>query len=93
MPVTNKVSKRLYHPNSSSSHRTCLKYTNRHTTDGTRLLVVCDVALGKCQDVHKRDLTLTQAPDGYQSVHGVRSTPSVESDFEVSSREEGLPMK
>lgn len=65
----------------------------RHTHDGTRLLVVCDVALGKCHDVRKRDLTLTRAPDGYHSVHGVRSAPSAESDFEVSGREEGLPLK
>lgn len=65
----------------------------RHTNDGTRLLVVCDVALGKCHDVRKKDLTLTRAPDGYHSVHGVRSAPSAESDFEVSGREEGLPLK
>ncbi|XP_075886999.1 protein mono-ADP-ribosyltransferase PARP4 [Nelusetta ayraudi] len=66
----------------SDAFRCCLKYTMRHTHDGTRLLVVCDVALGKCHDVRKRDLTLTRAPDGYHSVHGVRSAPSAESDFE-----------
>lgn len=52
-------------------------------TDGSRLLLVCDVALGRCKDVQKRDLTLTQAPEGYHSVHGVRRTTSVHSEFEV----------
>lgn len=70
-----------------------MKYTKRHTSDGTRLLLVCDVALGKCKDMRKRDLTLTQAPDGFHSVHGVRSTPSAESDFEVSERGEDLRRK
>lgn len=84
--VANQVSR-------STSRSACLKYTKRHAGDGTRLLLVCDVALGKCKDVRKRDLTLTRAPDGYHCVHGVRSTPNAESDFEVSDREEGLRRK
>lgn len=54
-------------------------------TDGSRLLLVCDVALGQCKDVRERDLTLTEAPEGYHSVHGVRSTPDAPSEFEVGA--------
>ncbi|MEQ2177756.1 hypothetical protein GOODEAATRI_006842 [Goodea atripinnis] len=61
---------------------TSLKYSKPSETDGSRLLLVCDVALGLCKNVHKRDLTLTQAPDGYHSVHGVRSTNKTTSEFE-----------
>ena len=48
-----------------------------------RLLVVCDVALGKCMDLHKKDFSLTEAPPGYDSVHGVPKTATVSTDFEV----------
>lgn len=63
-------------------HRTCLKYSKPSETDGTRLLLVCDVALGRCKDVHKRDPTLSRAPEGHHSVHGVRRAQNPESDFE-----------
>lgn len=62
---------------------TSLKYSKPSETDGSRLLLVCDVALGQCSDVHKRDRTLTQAPEGHHSVHGVRHTPNTHSEFEV----------
>jgi len=51
--------------------------------DGTRLLAVCDVALGYCLDLYERDYSLNNAPSGYDSVHGVRKTADVSSDFEV----------
>jgi hypothetical protein len=51
--------------------------------DGARLLVVCDVALGKCMNVFQKDFSLTEAPPGYDSVHGVSQTVSVPTDFEV----------
>lgn len=51
--------------------------------DGSRLLLVCDVALGRCRDVLQRDATLTQAPKGHHSIHGVRHTAIARSDFEV----------
>lgn len=54
-------------------------------TDGSRLVLVCDVALGRCRDLHKRDFTLTQAPEGHHSVHGVHRTPNVHSEFEVGA--------
>nr|XP_020444064.1 poly [ADP-ribose] polymerase 4 isoform X2 [Monopterus albus] len=61
---------------------TSLKYSKPSATDGSRLLLVCDVALGQCKDVRKTDLTLTQAPEGYHSVHGVRYTRHIYSEFE-----------
>ncbi|MED6238228.1 hypothetical protein ATANTOWER_013523, partial [Ataeniobius toweri] len=66
----------------SDALSTSLKYSKPSETDGSRLLLVCDVALGLCKNVHKRDLTLTQAPNGYHSVHGVRSTNKTTSEFE-----------
>ncbi|KAI4565269.1 hypothetical protein MJT46_009612 [Ovis ammon polii x Ovis aries] len=66
----------------SNSLSTSIKYSHPGQTDGTRLLVVCDVALGRCMDLHKRDFSLTEAPPEYNSVHGVRGTDMVSSDFE-----------
>ncbi|XFF83225.1 PREDICTED: poly [ADP-ribose] polymerase 4 [Capra hircus] len=66
----------------SDSLSTSIKYSHPGQTDGTRLLVVCDVALGRCLDLHKRDFSLTEAPPEYNSVHGVRGTDMVSSDFE-----------
>lgn len=68
-----------------SRSSTSLKYSQPGATDGSRLLLVCDVALGQCMDVRERDLTLTQAPEGHHSVHGVRSTPDAPSEFEVGA--------
>lgn len=64
-------------------HSTSLKYSRPSVTDGSRLLLVCDVALGQCRDVLKRDPTLSQAPEGHHSVHGVRHTPKTPSEFQV----------
>ncbi|XP_032423848.1 protein mono-ADP-ribosyltransferase PARP4-like [Xiphophorus hellerii] len=61
---------------------TSLKYAKPSETDGSRLLLVCDVALGVSKDLYKRDQTLTEAPEGYHSVHGVRRTNKTTSDFE-----------
>nr|XP_046259946.1 protein mono-ADP-ribosyltransferase PARP4 [Scatophagus argus] len=66
----------------SDSVNTSLKYSRPSVADGSRLLLVCDVALGQCRDVHERDMTLTQAPEGHHSVHGVRRTPKTPSEFE-----------
>lgn len=63
--------------------RTSIKYSHAGETDGSRLLLVCDVALGKCMDLFKKDFSLTEAPPGYDSVHGVSKTASVPTDFEV----------
>ncbi|CAO2591090.1 Protein mono-ADP-ribosyltransferase PARP4, partial [Lemmus lemmus] len=66
----------------SDSLSTCIKYSHAGETDGSRLLVVCDVALGKCMDLFKKDFSLTEAPPGYDSVHGVSKMASVPTDFE-----------
>ncbi|XP_041857533.1 protein mono-ADP-ribosyltransferase PARP4-like isoform X2 [Melanotaenia boesemani] len=65
----------------SNAVSTTLKYSKPSLTDGSRLLLVCDVALGRCRDVHKRDPTLTQAPEGHHSVHGVRGSQTT-TEFE-----------
>ncbi|XP_076603579.1 protein mono-ADP-ribosyltransferase PARP4 [Chaetodon auriga] len=61
---------------------TSLKYSRPSVTDGSRLLLVCDVALGQCRDVLKRDPTLSRAPKGHHSIHGVRHTSYTSSEFE-----------
>ncbi|KAM4731321.1 protein mono-ADP-ribosyltransferase PARP4 [Anableps anableps] len=66
----------------SDALSTSLKYSKPSQTDGSRLLLVCDVALGFCKSLYKKDLTLTQAPKGYHSVHGVRHTYKATSEFE-----------
>ncbi|XP_016059049.1 PREDICTED: poly [ADP-ribose] polymerase 4 [Miniopterus natalensis] len=66
----------------SDSLSTSVKYSHPGETDGTRLMVICDVALGKCMDLHKKDFSLTEAPPGYDSVHGVAETATVTTDFE-----------
>ncbi|XP_055988932.1 protein mono-ADP-ribosyltransferase PARP4 [Sorex fumeus] len=63
----------------SNSLSTSIKYSCPGETEGSRLLVICDVALGKCMDLEKRDFSLTKAPPGYDSVHGVAGPAT---DFE-----------
>ncbi|KAM6140969.1 LOW QUALITY PROTEIN: protein mono-ADP-ribosyltransferase PARP4 [Pterocles gutturalis] len=50
--------------------------------DGTQLLAVCDMALEFCLHLYERDYSLNNAPSGYDSVHGVRKTADISSDFE-----------
>uniref|UniRef100_G1MGA1 Poly [ADP-ribose] polymerase n=1 Tax=Ailuropoda melanoleuca TaxID=9646 RepID=G1MGA1_AILME len=66
----------------SDSLSTSIKYSHPGETDGTRLLVICDVALGKCMDLNRKDFSLSEAPPGYDSVHGVQATATVTTDFE-----------
>ena len=46
-------------------------------------MVLCDVALGNCHDTYHHDMTLTRPPDDFDSVHGVRCSEDVVSDFKV----------
>ena len=46
-------------------------------------MLINEVALGNCFDTTEKDLTLTCAPEGYQSVHGVKATDIQSSDFKV----------
>jgi hypothetical protein len=48
---------------------------------GTRLMLLNNVALGNVKDYTKVMFGLTEPPHGFQSVHGVRATDSIESDF------------
>ncbi|XP_038132152.1 protein mono-ADP-ribosyltransferase PARP4 isoform X3 [Cyprinodon tularosa] len=66
----------------SDALSTSLKYSSPSETDGSRLLLVCDVALGWFKNVYKKDPTLTRPPEGFHSVHGVRRTKGTPSDFE-----------
>ncbi|XP_041092549.1 protein mono-ADP-ribosyltransferase PARP4-like [Polyodon spathula] len=66
----------------SNALGTVIKYSKPSESDGTRLLVVCDIALGECKHLHKKDFTLASAPAGYSSVLGVRRTADIASDFE-----------
>uniref|UniRef100_UPI0037E7B75D protein mono-ADP-ribosyltransferase PARP4 isoform X2 n=1 Tax=Semicossyphus pulcher TaxID=241346 RepID=UPI0037E7B75D len=66
----------------SDAISTSLEYSKPSVTDGSRLLLVCDVALGSCKDLYKRDFTLTEAPEGHNSVRGVRCSRSNRSEFE-----------
>ncbi|KAM3935680.1 protein mono-ADP-ribosyltransferase PARP4-like isoform 3-T3 [Leptodactylus fuscus] len=65
----------------SDSISTSVKYSQASDVTGSRLLVICDVALGKCKDVFHRDYTITEPPNGFHSVHGVQRKHSVTSDF------------
>ncbi|CAL8265978.1 unnamed protein product [Lota lota] len=65
----------------TDSMRTSLKYSKPSEASGSRLLLVCDVALGRCREVRKKDPHLTQPPDTYHSVHGLRHTPATHSEF------------
>lgn len=65
----------------ASDPRTSVAYSTASKTKGTRLMLINEVALGNCLDKTQKDLTLTCAPEGYQSVHGVKATDEQPSDF------------
>lgn len=56
----------------SDDIRTSLKYALKSESKHTRLIAVCEVALGECKHVKDYDVTLTKAPEGFNSVHGVK---------------------
>jgi len=62
---------------------TSVKYSQTSGLKGTRLMALCDVALGRCHDTRHHDVTLTQPPADFDSIHGVRSSDDVVSDFQV----------
>ena len=64
----------------SDSARTSIKYSNR-SCKNARFLLVCDVALGNVRKYFDHDYSLTKAPAGYHSVHGVKRDHSNESKF------------
>ncbi|CAG2240013.1 PARP2_3_4 [Mytilus edulis] len=59
-----------------------LMYSGPSTTHGSRLLLLCDVSLGKVKDCTKIDNSLMEPPSGYDSVHGVKfSSEGEPTDF------------
>ncbi|CAN0290308.1 unnamed protein product [Lampetra planeri] len=67
----------------SDSISTSVKYARRAAAqDGSRVLAVCDVALGRCHLVRHRDPSLAAPPQGHDSLHGARATPGTASEFE-----------
>jgi poly [ADP-ribose] polymerase len=65
----------------SDSSVLSIRYTTASQSTNIRLLVVCDVALGDHKDYYDYDTSLVRAPDGFQSVRGVKSTDTVQSKF------------
>ena len=51
-------------------------------------MLINEVALGQCCDFTTTDTSLTQPPDGYDSVHGVGKKHNNSSEFEVCRRVE-----
>ena len=46
-------------------------------------MLINEVALGNMYDVYQHQTSLTKAPDGFDSVHGVRNQDGNDSQFEV----------
>ncbi|XP_060091291.1 protein mono-ADP-ribosyltransferase PARP4 [Heteronotia binoei] len=66
----------------SDSISTSIRFSQPNKIDGTRLLVICDVALGRCWDTYYTDPFLTAAPSGYDSVHGICKAKDKDSIFQ-----------
>uniref|UniRef100_A0A803T0M7 Poly [ADP-ribose] polymerase n=1 Tax=Anolis carolinensis TaxID=28377 RepID=A0A803T0M7_ANOCA len=66
----------------SDSLSTSIKYSQTSKTDGARLFLICDVALGTCWNTHQTNFSLTAPPPGYDSVHGVSKKKDRKSAFE-----------
>lgn len=62
---------------------TCAKYSAPGKFTGTRFLAVNNVAMGESKDIYEKRTDIESAPDGFNSVHGVRKTDQVESFFVV----------
>ncbi len=61
---------------------TSAKYSSPSMT-GMRMMLINEVALGECLQVTKTHTTLTQPPEGYHSVQGVKTSKQNPSDFQV----------
>ena len=75
------------------SFSTSAEYSWTSSCKGTRLMALCDVALGKCFNTYHHDMTLTRPPDDFDSVHGVRCSDDVTSDFKVGRNEVKLRLR
>ena len=50
---------------------------------GSRIMLLCDVALGQMCDTDQSDAQITAPPDGFDSMHGVKATEDKTSFFQV----------
>ncbi len=76
---------------SNCSQSTSVKYSSPSSTRGTRLMLVCNVALGHTWETNKTNTDLKSPPKGYQSVHGVKGTDQEPSEFKVTNLFSGNP--
>ncbi len=60
---------------------TSLKYTDLSRLKNSRMIAVCDVALGNCKDYFEYNFELNEAPKDYHSTHGVSNNSGIESKF------------
>lgn len=60
---------------------TSAQYTNLGSMRSSRLMLLNNVALGTVKDYTKVMFGLTEAPEGFHSVHGVRGTSEAGSEF------------
>lgn len=60
------------------------KYSKPSNSKGSRLMLVNEVGLGRCLDLFEYRTELDAPPEGYDSVHGVKATDDVRSDFKVT---------
>ncbi|CAF1222119.1 unnamed protein product, partial [Didymodactylos carnosus] len=65
----------------SDSVSTSLQYTVKSNQNDKRLLCMCNVALGNSANYYSYSYNLTQPPDEYHSVHGVKMTNENRSMF------------
>lgn len=63
--------------------RTSAEYSQPSRRKGTRLMALCDVALGRCYETRSHDTTITAPPNDYDSIHGVKASTGGPSDFTV----------
>lgn len=69
----------IYFTNSAS---TCIKYSATNKIRNTRFILVSEVALGNVYNTKKFQTSLTNPPDGFDSVHGVKTSETEVSDFQ-----------
>nr|XP_047129288.1 protein mono-ADP-ribosyltransferase PARP4 isoform X3 [Hydra vulgaris] len=66
----------------ASAASTCIKYSKPSQTSGSRFMLLCELNLGKTKTYRKFQKDLNEAPAGYDSTHGVKSTSNEPSDFD-----------
>ncbi|XP_030842786.1 protein mono-ADP-ribosyltransferase PARP4 [Strongylocentrotus purpuratus] len=60
---------------------TCIQYTKNGYFSQTRMMLVIRVALGSTQDYYEFNTKMQQAPEGFESTHGVRASENKPSEF------------